>query len=111
MIADLAHAPLGHLLDDADCFAVKAVVAGTSYHAHIVHLAVNTDNETAQDSTLNAFLIGMVGVLSGLVDEIDQAALATGELGLDVHIVKLIDLHVGLLGQGIDSSDMTSVIV
>ena len=106
MVAHLAHAPLGHLADDADGFTVKALIASATDDAYIAHLAIGANNETAHHTALNAFLVGMVGIFARLVDEIDQATLATGKLRLNVHVVILIDLHIRLFGHGIDSGHM-----
>ena len=97
MIAHLADAPLGHLADDTDGFTVQTLVAGTANHTGVGHLAVNAHDETAQDAPLDALLVGVIGILTVLVDEVDEATLTARELRLDIHIVKLIDLHVRLL--------------
>ena len=109
MVTHLADAPLGHLADDTNGLAVEALVTCSSDDAHIAHLAVNTDNETAEDTALDSVLIGVIGIFTGFVDEINQGTLATGELGLNVHTVILIDYRVGLLGLGVDRSDVTNL--
>ena len=106
VVAHFAHTPLGHLADDSEGLVVQALVARTTDDTHIAHLAVNANDETAQHTALDAFLVGMIGILTRLVDEVDEPTLAAGELRLNVHIVKVIDLHIGMLGHRIDSSDM-----
>ena len=107
VIAHLAHTPAGHLADDAYRFTVKALIASATNHTHIAHLAVGAHNETAQHVALDALLVCMIGIFARLVDEIDQPTLTAGELRLDVHVVILINLHIGLFGHGVDSGDMT----
>ena len=107
MVAHLADTPLGHLGDDANGFSVQALVTSAADDTHITHTPVSADDETAQHASLDAVFVSMIGIFAGLVDEIDKTPLATGELWLDVHIVKLIDLDMGLLGHGVDGSDMT----
>ena len=102
LFADLAHTPLGHRADDADGLTVQALVARSTNHAHVTHLAIGTHNEAAQDTALDALLVGMIRIFAGLVDEVDQRAFPAGELGLDIDIIKLIHLHIGAFGRGID---------
>ena len=109
VVADLADAPLGHLADDAHRLAVQAIVARAANHADVAHLAIGTHDEATQHATLDALLVGVVGILACLVDEVDKASLATRELGLNVHIFKLIDFHVRLLSRGVDRSDVTNL--
>jgi len=106
VVANLADAPLGHLADDAHRLAVQAIVARATNDADVAHPAVGAHDEAAQHTSLDAVLISLVGILAGLVDEVDEASLATGELGLNVYIFKLIDFHVRLLSRGVDRSDM-----
>ena len=107
MVAHLADAPLGHLANDADGLTIEALIARAANDADVAHLTVGADDETAQHAALNALFLGIRGILARLVDEVDKASLATRELGLNVHVVKLIDFHVRLLCCGIDRRDMT----
>ena len=107
VVAYLADAPLGHLANDADGLTVQALVARATNDADVAHLTVGADDEAAQHAALDALLVGIIGILASLVDEVDEASLATRELGLNVHVVKLIDFHVRLLCCGIDRRDMT----
>lgn len=109
VVAHLADAPARHLADDAYGLAVQTLVGGAADDAHVAHLAVGAHDETAQDASLDMILIGVVRVFAGLVDKVDQPSLTAGELGLYVHIVIFINLHVGLLGHGIDGSDMANL--
>ena len=107
MVGHLADTPLGHLGNDTNGFPVQTLVTSAADDADIAHTPVGADDETAQHASLDAVFVSMIGIFAGLVDEIDKTSLTTGELWLDVHIVKLIDLDMGLLGHGVDGSDMT----
>ena len=107
MVGHLADTPLGHLGNDTNGLSVQALVTSAAYDADITHTPVGADDETAQHTSLDAVFVSMIRIFAGFVDEIDKTPLTTGKLWLDVHIVKLIDLDMGLLGHGVDGSDMT----
>lgn len=92
----VAHAtgfPAGHAVDDADGFAVEAVV-DASHDGDVGYGAVGIDYEAAQYAAFDAPLICVGGVAPFAVDELKEGAVASGKLWLKVDYVVFVDFHV-----------------
>ena len=89
-----AHFPLGHVADYSHRLAVERLLDAFN-HLHVNYAAVGVDNEAAYHATLNAVVIGVIGVFARLVDVVHQCAFATGELWLHIHKIVFINIHIG----------------
>lgn len=92
--ANSAHFPLGHVADDSHRLAVERFLNAFN-HLHVDDAAIGVDNETAHHATLNAVVIGVIGVFARFVDVVHQCAFAAGELWLHVHKIVFINIHIG----------------
>lgn len=91
-VIDLAGTPAGHLVDDTHCLGIERRL-DTAQYPHMAYRPVGIDHKTAQHAALDTVEVGIGGITTMLVNELDHRLVTTGKVRLLVHKIIIVHLY------------------
>ncbi len=90
---DTSGCPIRHERENADRFAIERFFDALQ-NADMADRTVGIDHKGTSDASLNAGIVGFLGVLPRAVDKFEKAAVSTGIARLFRHIVIFVNFHI-----------------